>query len=108
MNGKGRCLMELGAMVSNPSHSVVSDLGSSVSQRVQAVKTSPVPLFCWLAAAVDVDEDWPEECCYDWESDWMEDWPADWSWHNPEEHTSEWHDDESSYWVCAVAGSSPI
>ena len=37
----------------------------------------------------------------------MEDWPEDWSWHNPEEYTSEWHDDESSYLVCGVAGSNP-
>ena len=41
---EGRCPMELGAMVSNPSLAVVSDPGSSVSQRVQAVNSSPVPL----------------------------------------------------------------
>ena len=99
--------MELGAMVSNPSHSVVSDLGSSASQRVQAVNSSPVPPVCWSTAAVDVGEDWPEEWCYDWESDWMEDWHEDWSWHNPVAYTSEWHDDESSCVVCGVVGSSP-
>ena len=37
----------------------------------------------------------------------MEDWHEDWSWHNPEEYTSEWHDDEAPYLVCEVAGSSP-
>ena len=37
----------------------------------------------------------------------MEDWHEDWSWPNPEEHTSEWHDDEGSYLVCGVAGSNP-
>ena len=74
---------------------------------VQAVNSSPVPLACWSTAAVDVDEDWPEEWYYDWESDWMEEWPEDWFWHNPEEYTSEWHDGESSYLVCLVAGSNP-
>ena len=77
-----------------------SDTGSNVSQRVQAVNSSPVPPACWSTAAVDVDEDWPEEWDYDWESDWMEEWPEDWFWHNPEEYTSEWHDGESSYLVC--------
>ena len=32
--------------------------------------------------------------------DWMEDWHEDWSWPNPEEHTSEWHDDEGSHLMC--------
>ena len=58
-------------MESKPSPSVVSDPESSVSQRVQAVISSPVPPVCWSTAAVDVDEDWPTEWCYDWESDWM-------------------------------------
>ena len=71
--------MELGAMVSNPSQSVVSDPGSSVSQRDQEVNSSPVPPVCWSTAAVGVDEDWPEEWCYDWESDRMEDWHENWS-----------------------------
>ena len=44
---QGRRPMELGAMVSNPSQSVVSDLGSSASQRVQAVNSSLVPPVCW-------------------------------------------------------------
>ena len=66
--------MELGAMVTNHSQSVVSDPGSSVSQRVQAVNSSPVSPVCWSAAAVDVEEDWPEKWCYDWESHWMDDW----------------------------------
>ena len=35
------------------------------------------------------------------------DWHEDWSWHNPEEHLSEWHDDEGSSLACGVAGSSP-
>ena len=94
---------ELRAVVSNPSKSVVSDLGSSVSQRVQAVNSSPVHVVWWSTAAVDVDEDWPEEWCYHWEDDWHEDW----SWHNPEEHMSERHNDQSSYLVCGVAGSNP-
>ena len=104
INGKD---VDDGAMVSNPSHSAVSAPGSSLSQRVQAVKSSPVPPVWWSTAAVDVDEDWSEEWCYAMESDWMEDWHEDGSWHNPEEYTSERHDDESSYLVCGVAGSSP-
>ena len=51
--------MELGAIVSNLSQSVVSDPGSFVSQ--QAVNSSPVPLACWSTAAADVDEVWLEE-----------------------------------------------
>ena len=58
--------MELGAMVSYPSQFVVSDPGSSVSQRVQAVKSSPVQPACSTVADV-------EEWCYGWESDWTED-----------------------------------
>ena len=81
-------------MESNPSQFVVSDPGFSVSQRVQAVNSSPVPHVCRSTAAVDVDEDWPVEWCYDWESDWMEDWREDW-------------DDEGSCLVCGVAGSNP-
>ena len=69
--------MELGAIVSYPSQSV-SEPGSSVSQRVQAVNSSPVQPACWSAAA-DVEEDWPKEWFYDWESDWTEDWHDDWS-----------------------------
>ena len=38
--------LELGAMVSHPSQTVVSDPGSSVSQRVQAVNSSPVSPIC--------------------------------------------------------------
>ena len=37
LKGQGRRPMELSAMVSHPSQSVVSDPGSFVSQRVQAV-----------------------------------------------------------------------
>ena len=74
---RARRPMELGAMVSNPSHSVVSDPESSL-----------VPLVCWSIPAVDVDMDWSEEWCYDWEGDWM-DRLEDWSWHIPEEYTSE-------------------
>ena len=37
----------------------------------------------------------------------MEDWHEDWSWHNPEEYTSEWHDEEGSYLVCGGGGSNP-
>ena len=37
-------------VASNPSQSVVSDPGSSVSQRVQAVNSSPVPPVCWSTA----------------------------------------------------------
>ena len=54
---QGRRPMELGATVSNPSHSVVSDPGSSASQLVHAVNSSPVPPVCCSTAAVDVDED---------------------------------------------------
>ena len=49
---------------------VVSNPGSSGSQRVEAVNSSPVPPVCWSTAATDVDEDWPEEWGYDWEGDW--------------------------------------
>ena len=76
--------MELGAVVTDPSQTVVSDPGSSVSQRVQAVNSSPVSLACWSAASADVEEDWPDEWCNDWESDWMDDWQDDWYWHNSE------------------------
>ena len=44
---------ELGAMVSHPSHTVISDPGSSVSQRVQAVTSSPVSPVCWSESADD-------------------------------------------------------
>ena len=81
--------MELGAMVSHPSQTVVSDPGSSVSQRVQAVNSSPVSPVCW-SESVDVEEDWPDE------------W-----WHDSEDCASEWYDNESAYLVCGVAGSSP-
>ena len=54
--------MELGAMVSCPSQSVVSDLGPSLSQRAQAVNSSPVQLACWSASA-NVEEDSLEEWC---------------------------------------------
>ena len=64
--------MELGAVVTHPSQSVVSDPRSYVSQRVQAVNSSPVSTVCWSAASVDVEEDWPDEWWYDWESDWMD------------------------------------
>ena len=63
--------MELGAMVSHPSQTVVSDPGSSVSQRVQAVNSSPVSRVCW-SESVDDEEDWPDEWWHDSEGDWME------------------------------------
>ena len=65
---QGRRPMALGAMGLHPSHSVASDTGPSVSQRVQAVNSSPVPPAFWSTVAADADEDWPEECCYDWEA----------------------------------------
>ena len=98
--------MELGAMVSHPSRTVVSDPGSSVSQRVQAVNSSPVSPVCWSESADD-EEDWPDEWWHDSESDWMEDWQDDWYWHDSEDCASEWNDNESAYLVCGVAGSNP-
>ena len=90
--------MELGAMVPYPSQSVVSDPGSSVSQRVQAVNSSLVQLGCWSSAGCveekRPEEKRPEEWCYDWGSGWTEDWHDDWSWPTPEEQSSEWHDDD--------------
>ena len=65
---QGRRPIELGAMVSHPSQTVVSDPGSSVSQRVQAVNSSPVSPVCWSESADD--EDWPDEWWHDSESDW--------------------------------------
>ena len=62
--------MELGSMVSQ---SAVSDPGSSVSRRIQAMNSSSVQPACWSTAA-HVEEDWPQEWCYDWESDRTEDW----------------------------------
>ena len=47
--------MELGAVVTHLSQSVVSDPGSFVSQRVQAVNSS------YGVAFADVEEDWPDE-----------------------------------------------
>ena len=88
------------------SQTVVSDLGSSVSQRVQAVNSSPVSPVCW-SESVDDEEDWPDEWWHDLEGDWMEDWQDDWYWHDSEDCASEWYDNESAYWVCGVAGSSP-
>ena len=52
-------------------NTVVSDPGSSVSQRVQAVNSSPVSPVCW-SEPVDGEEDWPDEWWHNWESDWME------------------------------------
>ena len=43
-----------------------------VSQRVQAVNSSPVSPVCWSESADD-EEDWPDEWWHDSESDWMED-----------------------------------
>ena len=88
--------MELGAVVTHLSQSVVSDSGSFVSQRVQAVNSSPVSFACWSAASADVEEDWPDERWYDWESDWMDDWQDDWYWHDSEDCASEWYDEESA------------
>ena len=84
---QGRRPMELGAMVSHPSQTVVSDPGSSVSQRVQAVNYSRVSPVCWSESADD-EEDWPDEWWHDSESDWMEDWQDDWYWHDSEDCAS--------------------
>ena len=54
-------------------HRLVSDPGSSVSQRVQAVNSSPVSPVCWSESAED-EEDWPDEWWHDLDSDWTEDW----------------------------------
>ena len=99
--------MELGAMVTHPPQSGVSDPGSSVSQRFQAVNSSPVSPACWSVASVDVEEDWPDEWWYDRESGWMDDWQDDWYWHSSGDCETEWYDDEGTYLVCGVAGSSP-
>ena len=56
--------MELSAMVKHSSQSVVSDPGSSVSQSVQAVNSSPVSLACWSESADD-EEDWPDKWWHD-------------------------------------------
>ena len=56
---QGRRPIELDAMVSHPSQTVVSDPGSSVSQRVRAVNSSPVSPVCWSESAED-EEDWPD------------------------------------------------
>ena len=104
---QGRRPMELGAMVTHPSQSVVSDPGSSVSQRVQAVNSSPVSPVFWSAASVDFEEDWHAEWWHDWESDWMDDWQDDWYWHSSGDCASEWYDEEGTYLVCGVACSSP-
>ena len=60
---QGRRPMELGAMVTHPSQSVVSDPGSSASQRVQAVNSSGSlsPLSVGLQNLLDDEEDWPDE-----------------------------------------------
>ena len=51
-DGRGRRPMELGAIVTHPSQSVVSDPGSSVSQRVQVVNSSLVCLTCLLVCCI--------------------------------------------------------
>ena len=71
LHWQGRRPMALGAIVSHPSTTVVPDPGSSVSQRAQAVKATPVQPACW-STAVD-EEDCAEEWSHDWESDWTED-----------------------------------
>ena len=48
-----------------------------MSQRVQAVNSSPVSPVCW-SESVDDEEDWPDEWWHDSESDWMDDWQDDW------------------------------
>ena len=99
--------MDLGAMVSHPSQTVVSDPASFVSQRVQAMSSSPVSPVCW-SESVDDEEDWPMNGgTIDSESDWMEDWQDDWYSHDSEDCASEWYDNESAYLVCGVASSSP-
>ena len=74
---------------------------------VRWYRTRHILLSLTVDPDVHDDEDWPEEWCYDWENDWAEDWHDDWSWPNPEEHTSERHDDESSCLVCGAAASNP-
>ena len=78
-----------------------------LSQRIQAVNSSPVSPVCWLESADD-EEDWPDEWWHDSESDWMEDWQDDWYWHDSEDCASEWNDNESAYLVCGVAGQSAL
>ena len=90
--------MKLGAMVLNPSHSVVSDSGPSVSQRVQLVNFSPFHLsvgllLLWMLMRIGLKSGVMTGRV----TGWMEDWHEDWSWHNVEEYLSEWHDDEGSY-----------
>ena len=80
--------------------------GSSVLQRVQAVNAIAVQPGS-LSNVDEADEDLPEEWCYDWDCDCTDDWYGDWWWTAPEEQSSEWHEDESSYLVCGVIGSSP-
>ena len=55
--------MEFGATVTHPSQTV-SDPGSSVSQRVEAVNSSPVSLVC-CSESVDDEKDWPDEWWHD-------------------------------------------
>ena len=98
--------IELGAMVSNLATAATSDPESSVSQRVQAVNAILVQSGSW-SNVDEADGDWLEEWCYDWEGDWTDDWYGEWWWTAPEEQPSEWHEDESSYLVCGVIGSSP-
>ena len=77
-----------------------------MSQRVQAVNSSPVTPVCW-SESVDDEEDWPDEWWHDLEGDWMEEWHDDWYWHDSEDCASELYDNESACLVCGVAGSSP-
>ena len=98
--------MELGALVSDPSTAPAYDPRSCVSQRFQAVTAVPVQPGSW-SSFDDADEDWPVDWCYDWDGDWTDEWYVDWWWTASEEQRSEWHDDESSYLVSGIAGSSP-
>ena len=57
---QGRRPMELGAMVSHPSQTVVSDPGSSVSQSCSSCKFFPCLTFL-LVESADDEENGPDE-----------------------------------------------
>ena len=93
-------------MVSHPSKTVVSDPGSSVSQRVQAVNSSLVSPVCWLES-VDDEEVGLMNCgtirrVTGWKIGKMIGTGT-----IRKGCASEWNDNESAYLVCGVAGSNP-
>ena len=97
---QGRRPMELGAMVSHPSQTVVSDPGSSVSQRVQAVNSSPVGRNLLTMRRTGLMNGGTIRRVTGWKIGKMH-------WHDSEDCASEWNDNESAYLVCGVAGSNP-